>query len=229
MLTLDQVVKVAPPSMKSAVSQELVDTVNAATTDPLVAEQIRNNFIGYVGVMKDGRYSTEEYLNAVKYVSYKLMGDTNQDAYFKTFPARHAKLIADGRTSKDISAYVAAYAKGKLVNAIIEQSMVPVHVLNVDLHQKAINKLADLMMNANSEKVQSDSAIALVTHLAKPKDLKIELDVGVKDSSGLNEMKDMLQRMAQMQQKALEAGIPVKAIAAQPLIIEGEVVGRGSD
>lgn len=63
------------------------------------------------------------------------MGDTNKDAYFKTFPHRYQELMARGVTDKDMSAYVAGYAKGKLVNAIMEQSLVPSWVLNQDVYR----------------------------------------------------------------------------------------------
>lgn len=45
--------------------------------------------------------------------------------------------------------------------------------------------LADLMDNADSEKVRSDSANALLNHLKKPDNLKVELDIGVKEGSEL--------------------------------------------
>ena len=222
MLTLDTVERALPANLKSAATQELVDQINNAVSDPILAEQIRNNFISYTSVLRDGKYRTEDYLKAVMYVSYKLMGDTNKDAYLKTFPDRHQALVARGATDKDISAYVSAYSKGKLVNAVMESTLVPSWVLNQDIHQRAINRLAHLMVHAQSEKVQSDSAAALLTHLGKPKEAGPLINIDMRPTDGMNEMKEMLQRMAQMQQAALSAGVSAKDIAAQPLIIQGE-------
>lgn len=212
------VVRALPPNLKGAATQQLVDMVNNVVTDPLIAEQVRNNFISYTGVLKDGKFKTEDYLNAVTYVSYKLMGDSNQDAYFKTFPQRYQALTAKGATTKEISAYVSAFNKGKLVNLILEQSLVPTWVLNQDIHQKAINRLSDLMMTADSQKVQADAAIGLLTHLAKPKEAGPLVNFNVPESSGMAEMKELLGKMAAQQQALIAQGVTAKDIAAQKII-----------
>lgn len=212
------VVRALPPNLKGAATQQLVDMVNNVVTDPLIAEQVRNNFISYTGVLKDGKFKTEDYLNAVTYVSYKLMGDSNQDAYFKTFPQRYQALTAKGATTKEISAYVSAFNKGKLVNLILEQSLVPTWVLNQDIHQKAINRLSDLMMTAASEKVQADAAIGLLAHLAKPKEAGPLVNFNVPESSGMAEMKELLGKMAAQQQALIAQGVTAKDIAAQKII-----------
>jgi hypothetical protein len=184
---------------------------------------VRHNFISYTSVLKEGKFKTEDYLNAVVYVSYKLMGLTNKDAYAKTFDTRYQALVAAGKSEKDISAYVSMYHKNKLVNLILEQCLVPVHILNQDIYQKAINHQAYLMTSARSEKVQSDAANSLLTHLAKPKEVSGKLDISVNDhNSGMNELKDLLTTLAKRQQEAIEQGVDTREIAAQPLI-EGKV------
>ncbi len=220
-LTVQQVQTALPASLKSAVTQSMVDMINNANSDPLIAEQIRNNYLSYAGVMKDGKFKTEDYLNAVMYVSFKLMGYSNQDAYFKTFPQRHAALLAKGTTSKDISAYVSAYNKGKLVNLIYEQTLVPTWVLNQELHQRALNVQADLMVNAQSEMVRSNAANSILTHLAKPKEAGPLINLDMRETSGMNELRDALAQMAQQQKELIAAGVPTKEIAAAK-IIEGE-------
>lgn len=221
-LTVEQVEKALPANLKNAATQAFTDHINNIVSDPLVAEQVRNNFISYTSVLKDGKFKTEDYLHAVTYVSYKLMGETNQDAYFKTFPQRHASLVARGVSSKDISAYVSAYNKGKLVNLILEQTLVPSWVLNQDLHQKAINHLAHLMLNANSEKVQSDSATALLTHLAKPKEAGPLINLDMRQDTGMNELKDLLTSLARKQRDMIQEGSVSTREIAEQNIIEGE-------
>ena len=220
-LTVQQVQTALPASLKSAVTQSMVDQINNIVSDPLIAEQIRNNYLSYTGVMKDGKSKTEDYLHAVAYVSYKLMGLSNQDAYFKTFPQRHAQLVAKGTTSKDISSYVSAYNKGKLVNLIYEQTLVPTWVLNQDLHQKALNVQADLMVNASSELVRSNAANSILTHLAKPKEAGALINLDMRETSGMNELRDALTKMAQTQRELIQSGVSTKDIADQR-IIEGE-------
>lgn len=218
MLTQQEVVKALPANLKSCVTQSLVDNINNISADPLVAEQIRNNYISYTAVLKDGKFKTEDYLSAVAYVSFKLMGYTNQESYYRTFPARHQALLAKGTSSKDIAAYVSAYARGKLVNLILEQSLVPTWVVNQDLYQKALNVQADLMQNAASEKVRSDAANSILTHLTKPKDTNFQINMDMRESSGMNEMRDALAKMAQQQQELISQGVSTREIAGQRIV-----------
>jgi hypothetical protein len=221
MLTLATVVKALPPNLKGAVDQNFVDQINNAVTDPLVAEQVRDNFISYTKVLQDGKFKTEDYLHAVTYVSFKLMGMSNQDAYLRTFPQRYQALLAKGTSAKDISAYVAAYARGKLVNLILEQTLVPSWVLNQEAYQKAINVQVDLMTNAQSEMVRTQAANSVLTHLAKPKEAGPLINFDMRESSGMNEMRDLLGKLAKKQQEMISGGVTTKDIAEQ-VIIEGE-------
>lgn len=222
MLTRELVEKALPANLKGAATQALTDQINTIVSDPLVAEQVRNNFVSYSGVLKDGKFKTEDYLHAVTFVSFKLMGDSNQDAYFKTFPQRYQQLLAKGTSSKDISAYVAAYARGKLVNLILEQSLVPSWVLNQDIYQKAINTQYELMTDPDiSPKVRSDAANSLLTHLTKPKEAGPLVSIDMRETSGMAELKTMLTQLAQTQRQAIESGVSPKEIAAQK-IIDGE-------
>lgn len=207
LLTEDEVKRALPSHLRSAVTQSMVDTLNAISNDPLVAESIRDNFIGYSAVLKEGRFKTEDYIHAVAYVSFKLMGYNNKDSYARAFPQRYATLLAKGTTDKDISAYVAAYHRGKLVNLIMEQSLVPTWVLNQDLFQKALNVQADLMLNAASEKVRTEAANSLLTHLKKPEPKgDFQVNINTAEISGMREMQATLAELARAQREAIAGG-----------------------
>ncbi|MBL4704066.1 MAG: hypothetical protein JKY54_06070 [Flavobacteriales bacterium] len=201
----------------------MVDALNNLSTDPIAAENMRENFISYTRVLQEGRFKLDDYVAAVIYTSYKIMGYTNREAYSRTFPQRYSGLVAKGTNEKDILAYVSAYNRGKLVNLILEQSLVPVWVLNQDIHQRAINVLADLMQTAQSEKVRADSATSLLANIRKPENLQVELNIGVKENSGMTELKETLRKLALTQQQLIEDGVSTKTIAHQT-IIEAEVV-----
>lgn len=220
-MTQEDLAKALPANLKSSATQELADQINQVVRDPIVAEQVRNNFVSYAAVLKEGRFKTGDYLNAVVYVSYKLMGLSNQEAYEYTFPTRYANLQQKGFTDKDISAYVAAYHKGKLVNLIMEQVLTPAWILNQEVFQKAINVQADLMMHANSEKVRSDAANSILTHLAKPKEAAPLISIDINETDGVREMKNLMGQMARQQQELIKSGVGTKSIAEQRLI-EGE-------
>lgn len=206
-LTQDDVKQALPQHLRASVTQAMADTLNSISSDPVVAETIRENFVSYSGILKEGKFKTEDYINAVAYVSYKLMEYNNEDAYARTFPQRYAALLSAGANKKVISSYVSSYHKGKLVNLIMEQSLVPSWVLNQDLHQKALNRLADLMVNANSEKVQADAAIGLLAALKKPEAKGgFQINLNTSETSGMKEMRDTLAQLAQQQQQMIQQG-----------------------
>jgi len=229
MITKDEIVKALPANLRSSATQALVDAINQITTDPVLAEHIRENFITYTNVLQEGKWSAEQYANAVTYVTHKLMGRSNQEAYQLTFPVRYDELIARGTTSKDISAYVASYHKGKLVNAIMEKCLIPVHVQFVDVYHKAISVQADLMMNANSEKVRSDAANSILTHLAKPKDQVPNVAIQINNNAELDAMKRAMQDLALAQVDAISTGTTAKDLAGQVLITVQDIENNGSD
>ena len=165
LLTVEQFQQALPDKMKKSVNQEVIDSINATLSDPESFEYYRNNLLSYARVIQDGKFKLPEYINAVRYVSYKLMGCTNIEAYSRTFPDKIQRFNLQGVTGKDVASYVTAYNKTKLVNLIYEQSLIPSYVLNQDLYQKALNVQAELMLTAKSEKVKSDAANSLLTHL----------------------------------------------------------------
>lgn len=224
LLTKTDIITALPPQFKSAVTDNLVDMVNNVTQDQVLAESIRENFITYASVMKDGKFKTQDYLNAVQYVTYKHMGYSNKDAYFKTFPKRQAELVARGTSEKDISAYASAYHRGKLVNLIMEQSLIPVWIVNQDLYQRALNVQADLMDTAQSELVRTQAANSILTHLSKPKDAVTNINLDLRENSGLTELKNTLAELAGAQIGAIQGGVSTKEVAGSKLIREDEDV-----
>jgi len=218
MLTREEVQAALPKHLRSAATQELTDTLNNIQVDPEIAEHIRTNFISYSSVLKEGKFKVSNYMEAVAYVSFKLMGYTNQEAYSRTFPDRIKKLRADGRSAKDISAYVAIYNKGKLVSAIMQQTVIPTWVMNQDKVQLAVDKLAEVIQDEDvSARTQVEAANSLLSHLKRPETKQVELDIGIKESEGLSELRTMLENLATTQQSLIENGVQTKAVAHQKL------------
>lgn len=224
-LTIDQFKQVLPDKVKKSINQELIDQINGTLNDPEMYESYRDNLLSYTRVMADGRFKVSEYVNAVKYVSHKLMGATNIDAYIKTFPDKYQRFLAQGVLAKDIASYVTAYNKSKLVNLIFEQTLIPSYVLNQDLYQKALNVQAELMVSANSEKVRCDAANSLLTHLKMPETQKVELEIGVKEDSSIAALRATTMALAAQQRLMVESGaMNAQQVAHGRLIIEGELI-----
>jgi hypothetical protein len=222
-LTMEVFQSVLPDQMKKSVNQQLLDQINATLAEPELYEAYRDNLLSYTRVMKEGRWQIAQYLSACRYATHKLMGDSNIDAYTKTFPDKIARFTAQGVAPKDISSYVTAYNKSQLVMKIMEQTMVPTHVLNQDLYQRALNVQADLMMNAKSEKVRSDAANSILTQLKAPETVKMQMDVAVTQGSEIAQLRQATLELAKQQQLMIQVGaMNAQQVAHQR--IQGEVV-----
>lgn len=221
-ITVEVLKKALPDKYKVRITDEFADKINQLLDDPDYAEIYRDNFLAYSTVLNDGKFKMEEYLNAVKYCSHKLMGRSNIDSYIRTFPGRYNDFLTKGYSDKEISAQVSIYNKGKLPNSILEQSIIPSWIINQDLHQKAINVLADLMMTANSEKVRADSANSLLVHLKPPEVKKVELDIGVKSNKEIDDMKTLLAELSAKQLQLIDNGMASVVDVAHTKIVEAE-------
>lgn len=225
-LTVEQFRMALPDKVRKTVNQELIDQVNATLIEPELFESYRDNLVSYTSVMQDGRFKVKEYINAVRYVSHKLMGCTHIEAYSKTFPEKIIRFAAQKVESKDVASYVTAYNKSKLVNLIYAQTLIPSYVLNQDLYQKALNVQAELMVGAHSEKVRTDAANSLLTHLKMPEKQKLELDITLKEDSSINALRQATLELVAQQRLSLQAGQSTAGeIARSTLVLVDNSIG----
>lgn len=224
-LTEEQFRDALPTGMKKAINPLLIMNINNTLENEEEWEVYKENILSYTGVLQHGKFKMDQYLNAVRYVGYKVMGMTNKDAYEKTFPDKIRGFLAKGVAAKDIASYTTAYNKSKLVNLIFEQTLIPTHILNAPMFQKAINVQASIMLNEDvSAKVRSDAANSLMTHLKAPETKKVELDIGISQSSIIDDYQKSISLMVSQQMKLIEAGGDVKAIANASIKPSEEVI-----
>lgn len=219
MITEQDIKNTLPAKFKNLTTQELSDKLNSITTDSEFAERFRENLISYTNILQDSRYSIDDYINAVAFVSYRLMGYNKEESYQRTFPQKYATFKALGKQANEISPYVTAYSKTKLVNQILEQAMIPSWILNQEFYQEAINKNVSLMRTARSEKVQQMAAESLLKYLAKPEKTDMPLiNIDLRKDSGLDELKRSIAELAQTQKDLIMKGMPTKEIAEQIIV-----------
>lgn len=221
-LTIEQFQEALPEKMKKSVNKEVIDSINKVLADPEFYEQYRDNLLSYTKVMQEGKFKISQYIDAVKYVAYKHMGLTNRDAYAKTFPEKIMRFMVQGVSDKDIASYSTAYNKSKLVTLLYEQTLIPTHILNQDLFQKALNVQAELMVSANSEKVRSDAANSLINALKPPETKKVQLDVGVREDQSIQALREATMALAAQQKQMLQSGAVHAQQVAEAKIIQGE-------
>lgn len=224
MFTKEELIQALPATVQSGVSDDLVNELNNVITDPDFREAFRDNMISYNRVLSEGKFKLSSYMNAVMYVSYKLMGYNNMDAYSLTFPDKWKTWMQQGKTSQTMSASIAMYNKSKLVNLVYAQAVIPTHVLNQDKFQEAINHQFWLMKNADSQKVQSDAANSLMIHLKPPEEKQINLNIGMEETDSIKELKSVIVQLAEQQIKGIESKSWTAGEMAASRIIEAEVV-----
>ena len=218
MLALESVRKLVPKNQRGLITQDFVDKIAASVADTEVAEQFKENFVTYLNVLSKGKYKMDDYISAVKYVSYKLLGYSNIKAYAATFPDRYQRLKDEGQ--QQIEAFVSMYARGKLVNQIFEQTMVPTYVLNAPLYQEALNELAMMIKDPDVRGMTKVKACeAILQYTKQPDVVKGELTIGIEQSDTINDLREIVENLADTHRVLLEKkGMTLKEIAEGSII-----------
>jgi hypothetical protein len=216
-LTIDQLRGSMPKKFRHNVTDDMITFINATEGDEF-RDIYKENLLGFSDVLQLGKYGMKEYLNAVKFVSYKLLGDSNSIAYAKTFPHRYQRLVDKNTPAKTISSFATTYNKGAIVHKIMERTLVPIHILNMDIHQEAINIQAELMRDAKSETVRQKAAECLIMQLKAPEAAKIEIDVNYSNDS-IDELRATTRALAQQQLALIQSGaVTAQAVAHSDII-----------
>lgn len=222
-LSIDQFKRCLPSNLKGNVTDSIVERFNEVLNDPIAREAIADNLLGYTNVISQGKFKLESYLYAVKYVTYKSMGDSNIQAYRKTFPQRVQDLIDKGVPDKDINSMVSAYNKSKLVTLLFESMMIPTYILNQDAFQEAINVQRKLMLDPTVKPlVRCQAAKALMDTLKPPEIKQMELAVSVKETDTVTELRKATTELAKAQIDALRKGGSLEAILNSKIVQDAE-------
>lgn len=225
-LTVELLKDIAPKAVKGIIDQQYVDDVNALINDPDSAAFVRDTLITASDVIQKGRFTFDQYISACKYATFKSMGETNISSFIKTFPDKYQDWLAQGKSDKEISRYVSAYANSKCVEEVLKKVSISFYVQNMDIRQKALATQAELMISASSEKVRSDAANSVLTHTKPPEEsnAKLEVDINVNQESGqMAELRETMRKMAELQQSIIAGGGMTAQQVAHSRIIEGEV------
>jgi hypothetical protein len=186
------------------ITDKVVDIINSET-DSELRRVFRDNALTYSSVLSHGKYSLAAYVNAVKFVSLKLMGDKASTAYSKVFPDRYQNLLDKGATGSYIASFADNYSKTGIITKIMEQTMVPTHILNAGVYQEAINTQAELMRTAKSELVRQKAAESLMSNLTAPTAAKVEIDIGYSNDI-VEDLRATTKALAQQQLKMILNG-----------------------
>jgi len=225
MFSFDELKNIVPQNKRNTVTQELVDKINDIASDDLVDEEFKSNILTHKTILSSGKWSMSEYIDAVRFVTLVLLGHTDIDAYAIVFPDRYKRLFVDKKLSRTkISPYVTAYKNNSIVVAIIEQTLVPTHILNLSVYQEAINHSKYLMLNAKSETVQQKAAETLLTQLKAPEAAKLEVDISINKGSVVDDYEQVMRDLATQKLELIKYGGDVKTIANISPIQQEEII-----
>lgn len=224
-LTMLELKEAVPKKSKNVITQKLVDDINNMAYDEQFRENYRDNLIGFASILSEGRYKITDYINAVRYVGLRLMGNNKINSYTKAFPDRYQKFLNDGASAKTIASYSTAYSKGELVNKMLGQAMIPIHIMNADILQAAINKQYAIMNNDDASfKVQSDAATSLMVNLRPPEAKEVKLEIKVEQHSYIDDLRASANAFASKQiEKIVEGVVTVEEVVQSDLIIDNDI------
>lgn len=200
-ITMDELKTALPVGFGGTVGEDTLEQINITLKKSSIGEDVKERILGFSTVLSEGRFPIGSYINGVHYVSYKAMGFTNEKAYAKTFPEKYKKLKDTGKGSKYISGYVSSYNRGKLVQLLLAQSLMPSHIMYSDYYHKAVIRQAALLNDPNPF-IQQKAADSLMTQLKAPDVQEVKLDIS---TSGIDVMKEIALSSAELVGKQIEA------------------------
>ena len=229
-VTLEELKK-SLPSRKGTITQEIVDIINASTNEPeFQGESLLQTAMTYENLMSKNRVGLKDYIYAIKFCSYLVsLEDNFTEAYKKTFGFRDfvkTRLSAStGSTEyKELTSAASRYRKSRMVVDILTYSQVPLDILFSGARYKAIGVLADEMENASYSRDRIAAAKELLLAVKGPENMKIELDIGIKEDSAVQSLNDQLAQIASTSLLHLQSGTTdVKTLGAmKPIDVETE-------
>ena len=204
------------------VNQDLADRVNQLMTDDLLKDQFKDNMVSFVSVLSRGQFTPQQYVNAVTYVSYRLMGIKKREAWSHTFPDRYKELLNKGVASKVIYSHSSAYDKSKLVSMITEQTLVQSYVINQHYFQEALETAVDIMRDdEESGKVRVDALGRVLEYTAMPESLgSNKEEIAEKSMDIIQQLANATSQLAKTHAKAIENGASPKQIIQEAIYVD---------
>ena len=217
---------------KINITDEALDLINQAVNDPVFdGFKLMETMVTYQNVLEGSNAPLVDYINAIKFTSFLEANEGNYtDAYIKTFWSRdfiqdRVYASTDSDEYKQITSAANRYRKSKLVTKIITQSEIPFYILFQGYRYKALNRLVYEMEHAHLPKDRINAADKVLQHTAPPEEMKLQLDLGVKDNENniVAQYEKAMQRLATEQRLAIKNSANADEVVNVKLV-EAEIV-----
>lgn len=228
-ITVEDIKQIYPVRVNNKVLERAVEIINGSTEDMdyILAKEFRDNCMSYIDIMKGGKgLNFEDYVNACKFATFKMAGNTDIRAYALTFPERIRRMERDGLPNSHLYQYANIYSRNKTVTEVMTKLMMPTHVLYQDIFHQAVKTQAEIMVNTKiNPKIRSDAANSLMTHLKQPEIKKAELQINTKDSGVISDLANALANLSAGQREMMLNGKTTLKEINEAVIIEVEADG----
>ena len=207
-LSIEQVRGSVPRSFRKHITEEFLAKLEDSLKSDEISAHIRENFLTYSNVLADcdKHVNIWDYVNAVKFISYKIMGYSVDEAYKRVFPHKVGKLVQEGKHSF-INKYANSYNQNKIVNKIYEQTLIPSYVLNAPLYQRALNVLAEMIENDEIRGMAKVKACETILNYTKPPEVtKAEVKVNIQQSDAISDLREVAEAFAKSMQESIASG-----------------------
>lgn len=235
--SVDEFFDKVPKHMRKHVTAELrTEIEKMISPDSEIATQYEEGLLVHTDLMT--RYSTtpDRYAKAVKFVAYLNIGKKTYEAFVLTHPEKYAEYKQKAKTEgwdstklrNTLSLKGANFKATQIVTALLARTMMPLAVAFSHHRYEAVEKLAYLMQEASSERIQMESADKLLTHLALDKsEFNMEADIAEVHANVVATLANTLDKMVSMQQAEKE----INPNRRSSVIMDGIVVNvtKGSD
>ena len=212
MVTIEELQK-ALPSRKNTITDEIVEIINKSQDDPeFQGESLLQTAITYENVMMNNKAGIKEYIDAIRFCAYLIsLEDNYTEAYKKTFSYRdfvknRLDVTPDSSKYRELTNAASRYRRSKLVVDLLTFSQVPLDILFSGYRYKAIGVLANEMETAAYSRDRIAAAKELLLAVKGPENKKIELEIGVKESSAVANLNQQLTELANTSLAQLETG-----------------------
>lgn len=210
-VTVEELKILYPIKVAGKVLEQAAEILNTATEDMdyVMAKEFRDNCLSFIDILKNSksRVSFADYVNACKFATFKLAGNTDVRAYALTFPNRIRRMERDKVPNSHLYQYASIYSKNKTVVEVMAKLVVPTHIMFQDIFHQAVKVQSELMLDDKiSPKVRSDAANSLMTHLKTPEVKQAELKVDVQGSGAIEQLAEALGSLSGKQSEMLREG-----------------------
>lgn len=210
-----------PHELRQRFTPKAVNKMLERIDDEESKDSFIENLIDFSALLGDGRYSHTAFVNAVKFVTYRLMDRSKLDCYKLTFPDKYERMLEAGRDKNHIATVAWRYANGKLPTDMMKQARVELSVIFTAERVKVATELSKIALYSPKELNRIKAAEVFLTHTAPP-DEGMQLDVNVTGDDTIQKLTQLLSDQAIRQKEKIITGEYTAAEVAgeNPFLVE---------